>query len=180
MRKNAAAVASRTTPTTSGEKPASAPLVATGPRPQQAAAQVPSANPASRARRCSGVTPRTKHDGECRSKRERSLAARAIAATRHGPIPRPPAPASERQARYVLSVLVLVYVFNFLDRQILAILAERIRFDLNVTDAELGFLYGTAFAVFYAVFGIPLGRLADVWDRRLLIRVGLPPLVPAS
>jgi MFS family permease len=84
-----------------------------------------------------------------------------------------PAPTSERYARYVLGVLVVVYVFNFLDRQILAILAERIRGDLGVTDAELGFLYGTAFAVFYAVFGIPLGRLADVWDRRKLIALGL-------
>jgi MFS family permease len=89
-------------------------------------------------------------------------------------MPRPaPAPTSERYARYVLAVLVIVYVFNFLDRQILAILAERIRADLGVSDAELGFLYGTAFAVFYALFGIPLGRLADVWDRRKLIALGL-------
>jgi MFS family permease len=83
------------------------------------------------------------------------------------------APAPEGYARYVLGVLVVVYVFNFLDRQILAILAERIRADLGVSDAELGFLYGTAFAVFFAAFGIPLGRLADVWDRRKLIALGL-------
>jgi MFS family permease len=76
-------------------------------------------------------------------------------------------------ASYVLFVLVLVYVFNFLDRQILSILAERIKADLGVSDAQMGFLYGTAFAVFFAVFGIPLGRLADVWDRRRLIAVGL-------
>lgn len=82
-------------------------------------------------------------------------------------------PADPRYARYVLGILVLVYVFNFLDRQILAILAERIRADLGITDAQLGFLYGTAFAVFYAVFGIPLGRLADTWDRRRLIAIGL-------
>jgi MFS family permease len=73
----------------------------------------------------------------------------------------------------VLGVLVLVYVFNFVDRQILSILAERIKVDLRLSDAEMGFLYGTAFAVFYAVFGIPLSRLADVWDRRKLIAVGL-------
>jgi MFS family permease len=73
----------------------------------------------------------------------------------------------------VLAVLVLVYVFNFLDRQILSILAERIKADLQLSDAQIGFLYGTAFAVFYAIFGIPLGRLADVWDRRRLIAIGL-------
>src|SRR5262245_44852865 len=73
----------------------------------------------------------------------------------------------------MLGVLVLVYVFNFLDRQIISILAERIKADLRVSDAEIGFLYGTAFAVFYAVFGIPLARLADVWDRRKLIALGL-------
>ncbi len=76
-------------------------------------------------------------------------------------------------SRYVLGVLIVVYVLNFLDRQILSILAERIKADLGVSDAQLGFLYGTAFAVFYAVFGIPLGRLADVWDRRRLIAWGL-------
>jgi len=58
----------------------------------------------------------------------------------------------------VLGVLVLVYIFNFLDRQIISILAERIKADLKVSDAEIGFLYGTAFAVFFAVFGIPLAR----------------------
>ncbi|MEE4300793.1 MAG: MFS transporter, partial [Pseudomonadales bacterium] len=78
-----------------------------------------------------------------------------------------------RYARYVLFVLVIVYVFNFIDRQILSILAEDIKADLGITDAEIGFLYGTAFAVFYAVFGIPLGRLADVWVRRSLIASGL-------
>ena len=92
------------------------------------------------------------------------------------PHPRPagagaaPSPAF---ARYVLAVLVLVYVFNFLDRQILSILAERIKADLGLTDAHLGFLYGTAFAVFYALFGRPLGRLADSWDRRRLISLGI-------
>jgi MFS family permease len=84
----------------------------------------------------------------------------------------PDAPVSP-YARYVLGVLVIVYVFNFLDRQIISILAERIREDLTISDAQLGFLYGTAFAVFFAMFGIPLGRLADTWDRRKLIAIGL-------
>src|SRR5262245_63744958 len=87
--------------------------------------------------------------------------------------PESPTRTDDAYARYVLAVLVVVYVFNFLDRQILSILAERIRADLGVSDAQLGFLYGTAFAIFYALFGIPLGRLADVWDRRKLIALGL-------
>ena len=76
-------------------------------------------------------------------------------------------------ARYVLGVLIIVYVFNFIDRQILSILAEEIKMDLGIGDAEIGFLYGTAFAVFYAVFGIPLGKLADVWNRKNLISIGI-------
>jgi MFS family permease len=84
-----------------------------------------------------------------------------------------PETSASRYPAYVLGVLVVVYVFNFLDRQILSILAERIKADLGLTDAQIGFLYGTAFAVFYAIFGIPLGRLADVWDRRRLIALGL-------
>ncbi len=78
-----------------------------------------------------------------------------------------------RYAKYVLVVLTIVYVFNFLDRQIISILAEDIKSDLKVTDADLGILYGTVFAVFYALFGIPLGRLADVWTRKSMISVGL-------
>ena len=78
-----------------------------------------------------------------------------------------------KYAHYVLFVLVIVYVFNFIDRQILSILSQDIQADLGVTDAEMGFLYGTMFAVFYAVFGIPLARFADVWVRRSLISIGL-------
>ncbi len=76
-------------------------------------------------------------------------------------------------AWYVLVVLVAVYVFNFIDRQILSILAEEIKADIGISDGEMGFLYGTAFAVFYAVFGLPLARLADLWTRRTLISLGL-------
>lgn len=80
---------------------------------------------------------------------------------------------SRGYANYVLGVLVLVYVFNFVDRQIISILAEDIKRDLGINDAELGFLYGTAFGVFYALFGIPLGRLADNWHRVRLMTIGL-------
>jgi MFS family permease len=76
-------------------------------------------------------------------------------------------------AWYALFVLVLVYIINFIDRQILSILAEDIKRDLRLEDAQIGFLYGTAFAVFYALFGIPLGRLADSWYRGRLMALGL-------
>lgn len=78
-----------------------------------------------------------------------------------------------RYSWYVLGILVLVYILNFVDRQILSILANDIKADLKLSDADLGFLYGTAFAVFYALFGIPLGRLADSWRRVRLMSFGL-------
>ena len=74
---------------------------------------------------------------------------------------------------YVLGVLVVVYILNFIDRQILAILAVDIKRDLELTDGQLGFLGGAAFAVFYALFGVPLGRLADRWHRVRLLTIGL-------
>ena len=82
-------------------------------------------------------------------------------------------PVGGAYARYVLGLLVIVYAINFIDRQIISILAEDIKHDLGLSDAELGFLYGTAFAVFYALFGIPLGRLADNWVRVRLLSLGL-------
>jgi MFS family permease len=78
-----------------------------------------------------------------------------------------------RYGWYALLVLTLVYVVNFVDRQIVSILAQDIKADLHLDDAQIGFLYGTAFAIFYALFGIPLGRLADSWYRGRLIAIGL-------
>ena len=82
-------------------------------------------------------------------------------------------PRASRYAWYALTLLVVVYTLNFIDRQILSILAEDIKRDLHLTDADIGFLFGTAFGVFYALFGIPLGRLADNWHRVRLITIGL-------
>jgi len=76
-------------------------------------------------------------------------------------------------AWYVLGVLFLVYILNFVDRQVISILAEDIKRDLGLRDDQLGFLYGTAFGVFYSLFGIPIGRLADNWHRVRLMTVGL-------
>ena len=76
-------------------------------------------------------------------------------------------------SRFVLIILLVVYLFNYIDRQILSILAEDIKADLGLSDGDLGFLYGTAFAIFYAIFGIPLARLADNWHRTRLISIGL-------
>lgn len=74
---------------------------------------------------------------------------------------------------YALSILVIVYVLNFVDRNIISILAEDIKADLGLRDDQIGFLYGTAFGVFYALFGIPLGKLADSWHRVRLMTAGL-------
>ena len=82
-------------------------------------------------------------------------------------------PEASSYSWYVLMVLVVVYILNFIDRQILSILAVDIKADLGLTDADMGFLGGAAFAVFYALFGIPLGRLADNWSRVKLLSVGL-------
>jgi MFS family permease len=85
----------------------------------------------------------------------------------------PPAAFSDAYRRYALSLLVVVYVFNFIDRQILNILAEAIRVDLGLSDTALGFLGGIAFAVFYTFAGIPIARWADRGSRRSIIALGL-------
>ncbi|WP_332819303.1 spinster family MFS transporter [Sphingopyxis sp.] len=65
------------------------------------------------------------------------------------------------QTRTMLWILLIVYIFNFLDRQIVNILAEPIKADLGLSDTQLGLLAGPAFAVFYALLGIPIARYAD-------------------
>ncbi len=80
---------------------------------------------------------------------------------------------SEHVKRYTLGVLVVVYTFNFIDRQILSILIEPIKADLGISDFGMGLLSGTAFAVFYATMGMPLALVADRWNRRNLIGLSL-------
>ncbi|WP_067734096.1 spinster family MFS transporter [Novosphingobium naphthalenivorans] len=69
----------------------------------------------------------------------------------------------------VLAMLLLVYVFNFVDRQILAILAAPIQADLGLNDAQMGMLGGLAFAILYSTLGVPLASLADRTSRSWVI-----------
>ena len=81
-------------------------------------------------------------------------------------------PGASRTPAYsylVVGILALIYTLNFLDRQIIAILAEPIRKDLNLTDTQLGLLGGIFFAAFYTTFGIPMAWLADRGRRTWII-----------
>ncbi|MCJ2187962.1 spinster family MFS transporter [Novosphingobium beihaiensis] len=69
----------------------------------------------------------------------------------------------------VLAMLLLVYIFNFVDRQILAILAAPIQADLGLDDAQMGMLGGVAFAILYSTLGVPLASLADRTSRSWVI-----------
>ncbi|PKP97279.1 MAG: MFS transporter, partial [Alphaproteobacteria bacterium HGW-Alphaproteobacteria-13] len=73
----------------------------------------------------------------------------------------PPPGDVSASARTMLWVLLVIYIFNFLDRQIVNILAEPIKGELGLSDTQLGLLAGPAFAVFYALLGIPIARYAD-------------------
>jgi predicted MFS family arabinose efflux permease len=74
---------------------------------------------------------------------------------------------------YVLGLLFVVYIFNFIDRQILGILAQPIKEDLGLSDTQVGFMGGIAFAIFYTFVGIPIARLADRGVRRDILAVCL-------
>lgn len=72
-------------------------------------------------------------------------------------------------AHYPLLLITAVYVSNYVDRQILAILIPQIKADLDLTDTQLGLLSGFAFAIFYATLGLPIARLADRSNRRNIL-----------
>jgi MFS family permease len=74
---------------------------------------------------------------------------------------------------YALAVLTSVYVFNFIDRQILVILQESIKVDLDLSDKQLGLLSGISFAIFYVTLGIPIARYADKANRRNVVALSL-------
>lgn len=80
---------------------------------------------------------------------------------------------SSRYSAYVLGILLLAYILNFVDRQVLALVAEDVKADMGLTDSQLGWLLGPAFVLFYTIAGIPLARLADMTSRTQVVAVGL-------
>jgi MFS family permease len=82
-------------------------------------------------------------------------------------------PKSPAYRAYVMFILVVVYTFNFIDRQIVGILAVPIKADLGLTDTQLGLMGGLAFALFYTGLGIPVAILADRWNRTWIMTAAL-------
>ncbi|MFK4794104.1 spinster family MFS transporter [Sphingobium sp. ZW T5_29] len=80
---------------------------------------------------------------------------------------------SNRQANYALAAFLLAYVLSFVDRQILSLMVDPIRRDLDISDLQMGLLQGMAFALLYAILGVPVGLLADRWPRKWIITVGV-------
>lgn len=76
-------------------------------------------------------------------------------------------------AWYMVGVLMIIYVVSFIDRQILSLLVKPIRAAMEISDLQMGLLMGFGFALFYTFFGIPLGWMADRYNRLGLIAVGL-------
>lgn len=74
---------------------------------------------------------------------------------------------------YVIGVLFVAYVLSFADRYVLSLLIQPIKADLGLSDTKVSLLHGFAFAIFYTLLGIPIGRLADRHSRRLIISVGV-------
>ena len=75
--------------------------------------------------------------------------------------------------RYVLFILTGVYTFNFIDRQILVILQEPIKAELDLSDTQLGLLTGLAFALLYVTLGLPIARYADSNNRKNIVSISL-------
>ena len=84
-----------------------------------------------------------------------------------------PEGSSNSYRNYALGMLTLVYVFNFVDRQLLVILQESIKKELHLSDTQLGLLSGFTFAIFYVTLGIPIARYADKRNRRNIVAMSL-------
>lgn len=83
------------------------------------------------------------------------------------------APVSASYGRYALTLLVLIYTVNFLDRQIITTVGEAIKVDLKLTDSQMGALGGIFFAFVYTVLGIPIARVADKANRPAVMTLSL-------
>ena len=70
-----------------------------------------------------------------------------------------------------LFLLALVYIFSFIDRQVIAVLIEPIKHEFGATDTQMGLLSGLAFGLLYALLGVPVGKLADTYNRRNIVAV---------
>lgn len=73
----------------------------------------------------------------------------------------------------VLGILMLIYISSFVDRQIIAVLSTHIRDSLGFSNTKMGILYGPAFSLIYAIFGIFMGYFADLYSRKRIILAGL-------
>lgn len=82
-------------------------------------------------------------------------------------------PQGSGYANYVILALFVVYTFNFIDRQIVAVMQEPIKAHFDLSDLQLGLLTGPAFALLYAVLGLPIAYLADRWNRVSIISIAL-------
>ena len=80
---------------------------------------------------------------------------------------------SPTQAWTTVSILSFTYMFSFIDRQILVLLIEPIKADLQISDTQVSLLTGFAFAIIYTLSGIPMGRAADGWVRKYVIIFGV-------
>src|ERR1700761_490490 len=80
---------------------------------------------------------------------------------------------SSTVAWWSVSVLMLMYVFSFIDRTIISLLVGPMKRDLNITDTEIGLLQGTAFALLYTFLGLPIARLSDRHSRKGIVAVGV-------
>ncbi|HJL81007.1 MAG TPA: MFS transporter, partial [Gammaproteobacteria bacterium] len=80
---------------------------------------------------------------------------------------------SNKRAWYAVIILTIAYIVSFLDRQILALVVQDVKTDLDLSDTQVSLLLGFAFALFYTTMGIPIGRLADKKSRRAIIATGI-------
>lgn len=89
------------------------------------------------------------------------------------PAPAPAVKLSPGYVRYAMWLLLIIYIFNFLDRQIVNILGADIKAELKIGDAQFGLLAGMSFALLYTLMGIPIARMAETRNRSIIMSVAL-------